>query len=152
MLRRPVYFMAGIYLGGNRYRVHFERLDPPAAANREDTVAALLACYVAALEGTAGCIPGGSTFLTSGTLAETDHAQSRTDLPCLPACCWAPCAGPGCRLDRARADAIAWPAKSGKATFVEKKYLAMLDQPLESSGELSFTADRLEKRTVKARA
>ncbi len=50
MLRRPVYFMAGIYLGGNRYQVHFERLDPPAAANREDTVAALLACYVAALE------------------------------------------------------------------------------------------------------
>ncbi len=40
--------------------------------------------------------------------------------------------------------------KSGKATFVEKKYIAMLEQPLESSGELSFTApDRLEKRTVK---
>lgn len=42
--------------------------------------------------------------------------------------------------------------KSGKATFVEKKYIAMLEQPLESSGELSFTApDRLEKRTVKPR-
>ena len=26
--------------------------------------------------------------------------------------------------------------KSGKATFVEKKYIAMLEQPLESSGEL----------------
>ncbi|MBV8464780.1 MAG: outer membrane lipoprotein carrier protein LolA [Burkholderiales bacterium] len=40
--------------------------------------------------------------------------------------------------------------KSGKATFVEKKYIAMLDQPLEASGELSFTApDRLEKRTLK---
>jgi outer membrane lipoprotein-sorting protein len=40
--------------------------------------------------------------------------------------------------------------KSGKASFVEKKYLAVLDQPLESSGELSFTApDRLEKRTIK---
>jgi len=40
--------------------------------------------------------------------------------------------------------------KSGKATFVEKKYIALLDQPLESSGELSFTApDRLEKRTTK---
>jgi hypothetical protein len=40
--------------------------------------------------------------------------------------------------------------KSGTATFVEKKYIAMLNQPLESSGELSFTApDKLEKRTLK---
>jgi outer membrane lipoprotein-sorting protein len=40
--------------------------------------------------------------------------------------------------------------KSGKATFVEKKYISMLDKPLESSGELSFEApDRLEKRTLK---
>ncbi|MBV8045744.1 MAG: outer membrane lipoprotein carrier protein LolA [Paludibacterium sp.] len=39
---------------------------------------------------------------------------------------------------------------SGKATFVEKKTLAVLKEPLESSGELSFTApDRLEKRTLK---
>ncbi|BEV73824.1 hypothetical protein THUN1379_33060 [Paludibacterium sp. THUN1379] len=43
--------------------------------------------------------------------------------------------------------------KSGTATFVEKKTLAVLDQPLESSGELSFTApDRLEKRTLKPKA
>lgn len=40
--------------------------------------------------------------------------------------------------------------KTRKATFVEKKYLAVLQAPLESSGELSFTApDRLEKRTIK---
>lgn len=40
--------------------------------------------------------------------------------------------------------------KSGTASFVEKKYIAMLKQPLESSGELAFTApDRLEKRTLK---
>lgn len=39
--------------------------------------------------------------------------------------------------------------KSGRATFVEKKYLALLDKPVESSGELYFTApDRLEKRTL----
>ena len=42
--------------------------------------------------------------------------------------------------------------KSGKASFVEKKYIAILDKPLESSGELSFDApDRLEKRTLKPR-
>jgi len=39
--------------------------------------------------------------------------------------------------------------KSGKASFVEKKYIGFIDQPIESSGELSFTApDRLEKRTL----
>jgi hypothetical protein len=42
--------------------------------------------------------------------------------------------------------------KSAKATFVERKYLAVLDQPVESRGELSFTApDRLEKRTLSPR-
>ena len=40
--------------------------------------------------------------------------------------------------------------RSGHATFVEKKYIAMLDRPLESSGELLYSApDRLEKRTLK---
>ena len=42
--------------------------------------------------------------------------------------------------------------KSGRATFVEKKYISLLDQPVESSGELLYTApDRLEKRTLKPR-
>lgn len=40
----------------------------------------------------------------------------------------------------------------GRARFVETKYLALLDKPLVSSGELSFTApDRLEKRTLTPR-
>lgn len=40
--------------------------------------------------------------------------------------------------------------KSGHATFVEKKYIGMLDRPVESSGELIYSApDRLEKRTLK---
>jgi hypothetical protein len=40
--------------------------------------------------------------------------------------------------------------KGGRATFVETKRIAMLDKPVESSGELLFTApDRLEKRTLK---
>jgi hypothetical protein len=38
---------------------------------------------------------------------------------------------------------------SSHAHFVEIKYIAMLERPLESSGELFYTApDRLEKRTV----
>jgi len=40
--------------------------------------------------------------------------------------------------------------RSGHASFVEKKFIAMLDRPVESSGELVYTApDRLEKRTLK---
>lgn len=43
-------------------------------------------------------------------------------------------------------------AKSGqgRASFVEKKYIAALERPVESSGELSYSApDRLEKKTIK---
>ena len=36
-----------------------------------------------------------------------------------------------------------------KATFSEKKYLSILERPVESSGELAFTPpDRMEKRTL----
>ncbi len=41
-------------------------------------------------------------------------------------------------------------SKSGHASFIEKKSIAILDKPVESSGELFYTApDRLEKRTLK---
>lgn len=40
--------------------------------------------------------------------------------------------------------------KESRATFVEKKLLASLDQPLESSGELVYVApSRLERRTIR---
>lgn len=40
--------------------------------------------------------------------------------------------------------------KSARANFVEKKYISTLDAPVESSGEMLYTApDRLEKRTLK---
>jgi outer membrane lipoprotein-sorting protein len=40
--------------------------------------------------------------------------------------------------------------RSDRASFVEKKFIALLDRPVESSGELVYTApDRLEKRTLK---
>jgi hypothetical protein len=39
--------------------------------------------------------------------------------------------------------------KGGKARFVEKRFIAVLDKPVLSSGELFYTApDRLEKRTL----
>lgn len=43
--------------------------------------------------------------------------------------------------------------KSGRATFVEKKHIALLDTPVQSSGELSYVAPgRIEKHTIKPRA
>jgi Outer membrane lipoprotein carrier protein LolA-like len=42
--------------------------------------------------------------------------------------------------------------RADRATFTEKKYIAILERPVESSGELVYTApDRLEKRTFKPR-
>ncbi len=39
--------------------------------------------------------------------------------------------------------------KGGKAKFVEKKYISLLDKPVVSTGEMTYTApDRLEKRTL----
>ena len=43
--------------------------------------------------------------------------------------------------------------KSGHASFIEKKTIAILDKPVDSSGELFYTApNRLEKRTLKPKA
>ena len=43
--------------------------------------------------------------------------------------------------------------RHGHVAFTEVQYLAMLDRPLESSGELFYEApDRLEKRTLSPRA
>jgi hypothetical protein len=40
----------------------------------------------------------------------------------------------------------------GRADFVETKYIAMLDRPVESSGQLFYVApDKLEKRTLRPR-
>jgi hypothetical protein len=39
--------------------------------------------------------------------------------------------------------------RPARTAFTEKKFLALLDRPVESSGELAFTPpDRLEKRTL----
>ena len=43
--------------------------------------------------------------------------------------------------------------RHGHVTFTEMQYLAMLDRPLQSSGELLYEApDRLEKRTLRPQA
>jgi hypothetical protein len=43
--------------------------------------------------------------------------------------------------------------RHGRVEFIEQHFLAILDHPLESSGELRYDApDRLEKRTLRPRA
>jgi predicted LPLAT superfamily acyltransferase len=53
MLKRPVLFMSGLYLGGNRYALHFERLADFSDVERPDRDAAIhaaVAAYAASLE------------------------------------------------------------------------------------------------------
>lgn len=50
VLRRPVVVMFGLYRGGNRYDIHFERLDEGPPAPREERLRRLQAQYVARLE------------------------------------------------------------------------------------------------------
>ncbi|MHB9020595.1 MAG: LpxL/LpxP family acyltransferase [Halothiobacillus sp.] len=53
LLKKPVYFMAGLYLGGNRYRVHFEQLADFTGTTRADRNAAIMGAqdhYVEILE------------------------------------------------------------------------------------------------------
>jgi predicted LPLAT superfamily acyltransferase len=53
LLRRKVVFMAGLYLGGNRYRVHFDTLadfTEVARGERETAVNAAIARYAALLD------------------------------------------------------------------------------------------------------
>lgn len=53
MLKKPVLFMSGLYLGGNRYAIHFERLADFSAtdrAGRDAAVQAAMIAYAACLE------------------------------------------------------------------------------------------------------
>ncbi|WP_237763224.1 acyl-CoA synthetase [Thiobacillus denitrificans] len=53
MLRRPVLFMSGLYLGGNRYAIHFERLADFSDLERPErdvAVQAAVVAYAACLE------------------------------------------------------------------------------------------------------
>jgi predicted LPLAT superfamily acyltransferase len=53
MLRRPVLFMSGLYLGGNRYAIHFERLadfSDLERPGRDAAIQAAVLAYAACLE------------------------------------------------------------------------------------------------------
>jgi predicted LPLAT superfamily acyltransferase len=53
ILRRPVFFMVGLYLGGNRYEIHFEKLadfSGIARGNRQAAVEQAMTRYAQLLE------------------------------------------------------------------------------------------------------
>lgn len=53
MLKRPVFFMSGLFLGGNRYAIHFERLADFSnieRAERDAAIQAAVVAYAACLE------------------------------------------------------------------------------------------------------
>ena len=53
MLKRPVLFMSGLYLGGNRYAIHFERLadfSDVERSGRDAAIQSAVAAYAACLE------------------------------------------------------------------------------------------------------
>jgi hypothetical protein len=79
----------------------------------------------------------------------------------LAATCAAPITGSAASGGGARADAGDLDAvmsllamrRHGRVEFIEQHFLAMLDRPVESSGELLYDApDRLEKKTLKPRS
>jgi len=53
LMKRPVYFMTGVYRGGNRYEIHFEKLEDfhtPTSCRRDAQIDLLMKKYVSALE------------------------------------------------------------------------------------------------------
>lgn len=80
-------------------------------------------------------------------------ADALAALLILFASCCAPLAHAAEDWDVARLMETLSRTRSSEARFVERKFIALLDQPVESSGELSYVApDRLEKRTLKPKA
>lgn len=74
----------------------------------------------------------------------------RRSLACLALCCGFAAQAAPLSLDQLMGSLAK--NRQGTATFTEKKYLALLDQPVQSSGELLFIAPaHLEKRTLKPR-
>jgi hypothetical protein len=151
MLRRPAYFMAGIYLGGNRYHVVFERiadfstLRPGAEAN---AVSVAVRQYAAVIERHCRLYPyNWFNFL--------DFWLRRGRIVMLLLSSWLVGSA---AVAASAADAFDHlmmqlrQRQHGHVSFTEVHISSALDRPLESSGELFYDApDRLEKRTVRPR-
>ena len=154
MLRQPVIFMTGLYLGGNRYRIHFEvarGFFRVPAAERDSAIRGAVERFAAVLERHCRDAPYNwfnfFDFWQTPPDRRRNDSRARSDarqshfapawrvLLSLGARAPAP---PGRRMGRRAADAEPRPAAGGRVAFVEQKYIAMLDRPVESSGELVY--------------
>ena len=169
LLQRPVVFMTGLYLGGNRYAIHFDPLADFSAVARDQRDAALeaaIARYAALLDQYCRMAPynwfnffdfwqpAPTTTLTQimMTLPSCRVFSLRVmrHLPVALALMLAPVISHAAEWDIDQLMRGLAQTRSDHASFVEKKSIAMLDKPVESSGELFYTApDHLEKRTIK---
>ncbi|MDG4867768.1 acyl-CoA synthetase [Guyparkeria sp. 1SP6A2] len=80
LLRQRVLFMAGIYLGGNRYKVHFEPIADFRAtprSERRDAIQAAMDCYAERLESLVRDHPGNwFNFFDFWAMPDSRHGPS----------------------------------------------------------------------------
>jgi Outer membrane lipoprotein carrier protein LolA-like len=99
--------------------------------------------------GNSGQARPGRRGLLSVVLAATALAVADVSVA-MPVATPASADAPATAQDLDRLMALLAQRQHGHVTFVEEPFLAVLDRPVESSGELLYDApDRLEKRTLK---
>ena len=86
MLRRPVFFMTGLYLGGNRYQIHFEPLADFSATPRERTRSRDRRGTAALRRASEPLLPAGALQLVQFLrfLAERDDQETVRQPACWP--------------------------------------------------------------------
>ena len=170
LLRRPVVFMAGLYLGGGRYQLRFAPLADfsearaTAAPQRDAAVEQAVLRYAGLLEQQCRETPRNwFNFFDfwAGSPARRTLACERRDLPersPRPARAAAGARPHGRPVRAAGFDLQALmqqlaQVRSGQANFVEDRRVQQLDQTLRSSGRLSFTApDTFVRETLRPAA
>ena len=163
MLRRPVVFMAGLYHGGNRYELRFMPLadfSQAQAGTRDalDHARRWSATSRRSRRCAARRRTTGSTSSTSGASDDADNAAAsglREPVVGLAAVLAATLLAAASALAAAPFDLgqlmkTLAQVRSGEATFVERREIAMLDRTLQSSGRLSFEApDTFVRETLR---
>ena len=166
LLRRPVVFMAGLYHGGRCYELRFVELDDfrqrPAGSGAalDARIGELMQRYVAILESLCREAPY-NWFNFYDFWAATMHLprlpamlERRVSIARVGAACIVAIAllANAAAFDLAQLMRALAQTKSGEASFVERRHVAMLDQTLESSGKLYFEApDIFVRETLKPR-
>ena len=168
VLKRSVIFMVGLWLGGNRYKVLLRAARGLLQQSRDERDAAVRAAmhrYAALLEQHCVAAPYNwfnfFDFWQVPASARGRAGMSYANALRAKASAWTAvhwrcrrgAATPAPAALSPSSDLMRMLAQRGpeSARFVEKKYLAVLDnKPVESSGELRYVPpNRIEKRTLK---